>query len=248
MPELLRVLIADDEEPARRLMQRYLRKRRDVEVAAECRDSGDVAAALANGGFDLLLLDIRMPGRNVLDVIEESRSRRELPAIVFTTAYDRYAVKAFELNAVDYLLKPISLERFNQAIEKVRRRSESPAQENLRALLRDLGPRPDRILVPHHNRLVPIAVADILWIKAEADYARIHTREKSYLVSRTLLELEKRLDPAQFLRIHRSAMVRADKIRDVTAEGSSRYRVTLEDGTALIVSRARAPQLKRWML
>lgn len=90
--------------------------------------------------------------------------------------------------------------------------------------------------------------AQTLWIKAEADYARIHTREKSYLVSRTLRELEKRLDPAQFLRIHRSAMVRADKIRDVTGEGSSRYRVTLEDGTALIVSRMRAPQLKPWML
>ena len=122
------------------------------------------------------------------------------------------------------------------------------AQDTLHTLLRDLGPRPDRILVPFRGRLIPIAVTEIVWIRAEGDYARIHATARSYLVSRTLTELEKRLDPAQFIRIHRSAIVRADKIREVTGEGSSRYRVTLEDGTALIVSRSRSPQLRKWLL
>lgn len=243
----MRLLIADDEELARKLVRGYLRPRSDIVVAGECSDGDELAEALAHTPADVLLLDIRMPGANVFDVLEQRRAAAPLPLVIFATAFDEYAVRAFELNAVDYLLKPFAEARLLEALDRARSRLAEPP--NLATLLRDLGPRPDRILVPKAGRMVPVAVADIIWIKAEGDYARIHTTgARSYLVTRTLTDLESRLDPMQFLRIHRSAIVRTDKIREVAAEGSSRYRVVLEDGTAVIVSRSRAPMLRKWML
>jgi two-component system LytT family response regulator len=158
-------------------------------------------------------------------------------------------VRAFELNAIDYLVKPYSPERFAEAIRRVRARAGGRADhEGLARTIRDLGPRPDRLLVPDGRRLVPIAVADISWIKAEGDYARVFAGGRSYLLGRTLKELEARLDPGAFLRIHRSAIVQTDHIREVRAEGSSRYRIRLSDGSHVIVSRSRAPELRRYML
>ncbi|HYC93106.1 MAG TPA: LytTR family DNA-binding domain-containing protein [Thermoanaerobaculia bacterium] len=225
-------------------MRRYGRKHADVEIVAECRDAEELQRTLETTEADVLLLDVRMPGPDVFSILD---GRDALPLVIFATAYDGYALRAFEVNAVDYLLKPFSEERFAAAIEKARQRR-GGGNANLARLLRDLGPRPDRILVPHRDSLVPVAVSDIIWIKAEGDYARIHTRGRSYLIARTLNELEEKLDPMQFLRIHRSAIIRTDKIREVTGEGSARYRVVLEDASTLIVSRSRAPQLKRWML
>ncbi len=245
MPETLRVVIADDEELARSLLRRYLKKDREVTVVAECANGDELAEALAREDADLALVDVRMPGRDVFEVLADAPS---LPAIAFTTAFDQYAVRAFELNAVDYLLKPVTEPRLAQAIERVRARQGRANEVDLQRLLRDLGPRPDRILVPHRDGMVPVAVSDILWIKAEGDYARIHTAQRSYLVTRMLTEIEERLDPAHFLRIHRSAIIRTDKIAEVKGEGSSRYRVVLADGTQLIVSRTRAPMLKRCMI
>lgn len=118
----------------------------------------------------------------------------------------------------------------------------------LARVIRDLGPRPDRLLVPDGDRIVPVAIADIAWIKAEGDYVRIYSGGKSLLVSRTLKEIEARLDPAQFIRIHRSAIVHSAQIREVRVADGGRYRVLLGDGTALLVSRTRAPELKRWIL
>ncbi|MGZ8831242.1 MAG: LytR/AlgR family response regulator transcription factor [Thermoanaerobaculia bacterium] len=142
---------------------------------------------------------------------------------------------------------PITEERLGEGLERARDRK--PGGENLARLIRDLGPRPDRILVPHRDRMVPVAINEIQWIKAEGDYARIHVLSgKSYLVTRTLSELERRLDPNAFLRIHRSAIIRTDTIREVKGEGSARLRVVLDDGTELIVSRSRAAHLKRWMI
>src|SRR6185295_11379550 len=159
------------------------------------------------------------------------------------------AVRAFEMNAVDYLVKPYAESRFAEAIQRVRqRRVVSRTDEGLARVIRDLGPRPDRLLVPDGRRMVPIAIADIVWIKAEDDYARVHAGGRSYLVSRTLKDLEIRLDPERFVRIHRSAIVQASHIREVVAAGGSRYRVRLSDGTDVLVSRSRSPELRRWML
>jgi two-component system LytT family response regulator len=192
------------------------------------------------------VLDIRMPGADIFEVLAAQAS---LPPVIFSTAYDSYAVRAFELNAVDYLVKPYGEERFAEAVRRLRQLQTSlDASERLARVIRDLGPRPDRLLVPDGRRMVPLAVRDIVWIKAEGDYARVYAEGKSYLVSRMLKDLESRLDPAQFVRIHRSAIVQTSHIREVRPEGSSRYRVLLDDGTAVTVSRTRAPDLKRWML
>jgi two-component system LytT family response regulator len=246
MSDPLRLLIADDEKLARDLVRRTVARDRGFEIVAECADGDALLRELAHTRIDVALLDIVMPGRDVFDVLATIPSRA-MPLVIFTTAFDRYAVRAFEVNAVDYILKPITEDRLIAALERARERK--PAAENLARLIRDLGPRPDRILVPHRDRMVPVAVNDVSWIKAEGDYARIHVAGgKSYLVTRTLRELEQRLDPSAFLRIHRSAIIRTDKIREVKGEGSARLRVLLEDGTELIVSRTRASHLKRWMI
>lgn len=247
-PERLRLLVADDEELARALVRDYAAAG-DADVVAEATTGDELAAALAATRHDVMLVDIRMPGRDVFDVLTGAAAAAPLPAVVFATAYEAYAVRAFELNAVDYLIKPFSQERFCEALTRARRHRASRAPDaGLTRALRDLGPRPDRLLVPDGRRLVPVALADILWIEAEGDFARIHTPARSHLISRSLKELEQRLDPAHFIRVHRSAIVHASHIREVRPQGSRRYRVVLSDGTAVIVSRLRAPGLDRWTL
>src|SRR5688572_5281620 len=170
MHDPLRLLIADDEELARKLVRGYVHRLADVAIAGECSDGDQLAAMLSRTSADVLLLDIRMPGANVFDVLEHRRAAAPLPLVIFATAFDEYAVRAFELNAVDYLLKPFTEARLAEALARARTRLAEPP--NLATLLRDLGPRPDRILVPQRGRMVPVAIADIIWIKAEGDYAR----------------------------------------------------------------------------
>jgi two-component system LytT family response regulator len=244
--ETVRLLLADDEAPALRLLRAYARRQPGVEIAGECGDGDELLALLRRLRPDVAILDVRMPGRDVFEVIEAAAVESILPLVIFASAYDRYAVRAFELNAVDYLLKPFTEDRFAAGLERVRERAGDAG--TVRELARDLGPRPERLLVRERGRLVPIAVADIFWVEADGDYVRIHTAGRSYLVSRTLSQLEERLDPEQFLRIHRSAIVRCGQIREVRPEGSSRYRLVLEDGTELPVSRSRAAELRRWLV
>ena len=248
-PDLLRLIVADDEALARGLVRDYVARCSGVRIVHECIDVATLAAALEQGGADAAMLDIRMPGRDVLEVLDEIRQRQPLPAVVFATAYDRYAVRAFEMNAVDYLVKPFTESRFAETIGRLRdyQRRGTPT-DGVPRLLRDLGRRPDRLLVPEGRRIVPVAVSAIGWIQAEGDYARIHADGKSYLVYRTLNELEARLDPAEFLRVHRSAIVRLDQIQEIEPAGSGRYRVTLQGGGTLTVSRGRAQALKQLIL
>lgn len=248
-PDRLRLIVADDEPLARGLVRDYVARCGDVSIVHECIDVATLAAALEQGGADAAMLDIRMPGRDLFEVLDDIGRQQPLPALVFATAYDRYAVRAFELNAVDYLVKPFTESRFAETIGRLReyRRRGAPA-DGVPRLLRDLGRRPDRLLVPEGRRIVPVAVSAIGWIQAQGDYARIHAGGKSYLVYRTLNDLEERLDPAEFLRVHRSAIVRLDHILEVEPAGSSRYRVTLKGGAALTVSRGRAQALKQLIL
>ena len=242
-PDRLRLLIADDEPLARTLIRQYAAGNRRLEIVQECTTGDEVRDALARAQPDVALLDIRMPGANVFEVLaDRAASGSLLPAVIFATAFDTYAVRAFELHAVDYLVKPYTQERFESALERVRR----PAQHSagLADVLRDLGPKPGRLLVPDGRRMVSIAVSEILWIQAEGDYARVHARGRSYLVSRSLKDLEVRLDPTQFKRLHRSAIVQTTRIVEVVPEGNARHRVVLDDGTSVIVSRLRAPELK----
>jgi two-component system LytT family response regulator len=248
----LRVIVADDEPLARRLVRDLIAHQRDMEVIAECADGDELAGALERQAADVLLLDVRMPGRDVFDVLDDRarRSPASMPAVIFTTAYQRYAVRAFELNAADYLVKPLSAERFTRALERARLRiaDRASAAAAVARVARDLGGRPDRLLVPERGRMVPVEVEAIDWIQAEGDYARVHAGVKSYLVARSLSEIERRLDPARFTRIHRSAIVNRARIREVVPEGSSRHTVVLANGTRLVLSRGRANHLRDWRL
>jgi two-component system LytT family response regulator len=248
----LRIAVVDDEPLARQRARQLLAGVKDLEVAAECASGDELAAALAATRVDVLLLDVRMPGRDVFDVLaEQARAApHTMPTIIFTTAYERYAVRAFELNAADYLVKPLAADRFREALARARTRVDDRAAsaEAAGRVARDLGRRPERLLVPDRGRMVPIVVAAIDWIQAEGDYARIYSGGKSYLVARSMTDLEQRLDSERFVRIHRSAIVNADRIREVRPEGSRRHSVVLADGTRLVLSRSRADQLKRWLV
>jgi two-component system, LytTR family, response regulator len=248
----LRVVVADDEPLARQRLRTLLGAERDVVVVAECADGDALAQTLEHEPVDVMLLDVRMPGRDVFDVLADraGRAPAAMPAVIFTTAYERYAVRAFELNAADYLVKPLTRERFGEALGRARTRigNRVALAGHAAQVARDLGRRPDRLLVPERGRMVPIEVAAIEWIQAEGDYARVHAGGKSYLVARSMADLEKRLDPDLFLRIHRSAIVNRDRIREVVPEGSSRHTVVLADGTRLVLSRGRADRLRDWRL
>ena len=165
----VRLLVADDEPLARRLVHRYARLVDGIDIVRECTNATELLTALMAEVFDAALIDIRMPGPDVFQILQEVVAVRTLPPLVFATAYDRYAVRAFEMNAVDYLVKPYTAERFARAIGKLHdRRGEA---EGLSRLLRDLGPRPDRLLVPDGTRMVPVSLGEVDWVKAEGDYA-----------------------------------------------------------------------------
>ena len=247
MPDRIRLIVADDEALARRLIRKYSAGCSGVEIVCECTDTTTLATALVDVPAEAALVDVRMPGDDLFEVLANVAQQHPLPALVFATAYDRYAVRAFDLNAVDYLVKPFTASRFENTIARLRGRGPRTVS-GVSTLLRDLGRRPDRLLVPDGQRMVPLALTSIQWIRAEGDYARIHADGNTYLVYRTLNDLETRLDTTQFLRIHRSAIVRLDQIVEVLPAGSSRYRVMLLDGTSLIVSRSRAASLKGLIL
>jgi two-component system LytT family response regulator len=214
-----------------------------VEIVCECTDTTTLAAALVDVPADAALVDVRMPGDDLFEVLANVAQRHSLPALVFATANDRYAVCAFDLNAVDHLVKPFTASRFENTIARLRGRGTVTAH-GVPRLLRDLERQPDRLLVPDGQRMVPLALTSIQWIRAEGDYARIHADGRRISCTARSNDLEMRLDAAQFLRIHRFAIVRLDQIVEVQPAGSSRYRVTLLDGTSLIVSRGRAASLK----
>src|SRR5436853_1798451 len=187
----LRLLLADDESLARDLVRGYVEACADVEIVHECESGDDLPQALKQSNVDLMLLDIRMPGNDVFETLNGLAARMTLPFIIFATAFDSYAVRAFEMNAVDYLVKPFPLDRFAEAIGRVRKRMASgQTQREISNVIRDLGPRPDRLLVPDGDRMIPVAITDTIWIEAEGDYSRLRTLGKTYLVSRTLKDLE----------------------------------------------------------
>jgi two-component system LytT family response regulator len=154
------------------------------------------------------------------------------------------------MNAADYLVKPLTAARFSEALARARQRiGDRPSvAAGVARVARDLGRRPDRLLVPERGRMVPLEISAIDWIQAEGDYARVHAGGKSYLVARSLTDLETRLDPQRFARIHRSAIVNRERIQEVLPEGSRRHTVVLADGTRLVLSRSRADRLREWRL
>lgn len=252
----LRALVVDDEPLARRGIRQLLAAHPDITVAAEARDGRDALQALATAVFDLVFLDIQMPGLDGLGVIRGHGVDR-MPPVVFVTAHDQFAVRAFEAQALDYLVKPISAARFDAAILRVRERlrlvNRAAMAERLTALLEGvpLPPLPPpaealRVAVTTSDGQLLLDPREIDWVEADDYHATVHVRERSYRVRVSLAALESRLDSAGFLRIHRSALVAIDRIRELIVDrGDGEAVVLLRNGVRLPVSRRRLPELRR---
>jgi two-component system LytT family response regulator len=251
----IRILIVDDEPLARRSIRALLEGDRTVSIAGECASGDEALDALRAGGIDLVFLDIQMPGATGLDVLAQL-DPASLPAIIFVTAFDAYAVRAFEVRSVDYLLKPYSDERFSQALERAKSeialRDTAATQARLLGLLEELrassAPRSPhgyltRLLLRSTGRVLMVALDDVDWIEADGDYARLTAAGKQHLLRETFAELEYRLDPEAFVRIHRSYIVRIDRIRELRPQSNGDYRIYLRDGTQLPLSRTYREQV-----
>lgn len=241
----IRTLIVDDEPLAREKLRGFLDKEEGFEVVGECRDGAEALMKIEEEHPDLVFLDIQMPEMNGFDVLE-NLDPEHLPTIVFTTAFDEYALKAFEVHAIDYLLKPFDRERFRQALEQVRveqeRREVDRMKSRLEALLDDLEtrrPQPrDRLVVKSGGRVVFVRLQDIDWIDAAGNYVKIHTAGDTLQLRETMTRIEKRLDPDRFLRIHRSTIVNIERIRELEQQFHGDYVVVLDGGQRLTLSRS----------
>jgi two-component system LytT family response regulator len=243
-PGPLRVLIVDDEEPARALLREYLTAAGDVEVAGECRNGFEAVKAANELQPDLVFLDIQMPKLNGFEVLE--LLGRDVP-VVFATAFDEHAVRAFEVNAVDYILKPVSPERVAIALERARVRVLSRAPMPVAELAkagRPEGAPVSRLVVRQGPRVHVIPVEKLDYAEAQDDYVALHSEGKSYLKQQTLSDLESSLDPARFVRVHRSYLLNLDRLSRIDTEGGEPKGVLLADGTRLPLSRSGYGRIK----
>jgi two-component system LytT family response regulator len=240
----LRVLIVDDEDPARAILREYLGRAGGVEVVAECRNGFEAVKAASDLHPDLLFLDIQMPklnGFEVLDLLGRDT------AVVFVTAFDEHAIRAFEVNAVDYLLKPVSPERVVAAVERARKRVEVHAPmpvPELVAAARPAGVPLARLLVRQGAKVQVIPAEKLDWVEAQDDYVSLRSEGKSYLKQQTLTDLEKQLDPTRFVRIHRSYLLNLERLARIETESGEPKAVLLTDGTRLPLSRSGYTRLK----
>jgi len=237
-------IIADDEPLARKTIRLLARRDPDITIVAECRNGAEAIDAVREHKPDLLFLDIQMPRLDGFDVLELLGD--EAPAIVFVTAYDQYAIRAFEVHAVDYLLKPFTDERFEKALarakELVRRKETDHAKlAKLTAAHRTFA---QRFMVRSAGRVVFLKADEIDWIEAADYYARLHAGASSYLIRESMNELEAMLDPEAFVRIHRSTIVNLDRVREMRPLFRGELVVVLEDGTQLRMSRGRREELE----
>lgn len=234
----IRVLLTDDEPPARRKLAAHLRDEADVEIAGEAANGLEAVEKIGSLSPDLVFLDIQMPGLTGIDVVE-TVGPAAMPPVVFVTAYDEYAVRAFDLEAVDYLLKPYDAERFRTAMERARRRLAGPGPAaSLERLVAALRPRHlDRFVVRYGEKVLLVPARSVLRLEAEGNYVRVHTAEGSHLVRETLARLEERLDPRRFARVHRSEIVAIEAVRELLPWSHGDYVAVLRDGTQVRVSR-----------
>lgn len=238
----LKVVLVDDEAPARNLLREYLQAYPQLQVVAECRNGVEAVSIINVLQPDLVFLDIQMPGKTGFEVLQEIEC---LPQIIFATAHDHYALNAFEANALDYLLKPFNKERFDRAVQKALKK-DGAAMQNLVALTESLQTKtyPERILVEQGTKWVTLPVADIHWVEAAGDYTKIHAAGQSFLSSKGITEWEGKLNPQQFQRVHRSAVVGLTAIKEIHREASG-PQVVLHNGTVIKVSRTYTEALRK---
>ncbi len=243
----LKAIIADDEVLAREGLRLLLSGDPDIEVVAECSNGRETIATLKQHRADVLFLDIQMPGTDGFQVIDQI-GISHMPVIVFITAHNHYAVRAFEVEALDYLTKPLETERLQQTLRRAKERVASHAapvtQQQLRSLLASLNDGAParseyvkRLVVPNGAKDSFVAVNDIEWIEADSYYARLHVGPKTFMLRETIKQLANTLDPKKFVRVHRSAIVNIDHVREILREGQNEGWVVLSNGQRLKMSK-----------
>jgi two-component system, LytTR family, response regulator len=247
---MIRTVIVDDEPLARRGIRAHLKDERDVEIIAECGNGNDAVRVITELAPDLVFLDVQMPELDGFGVLE-AINLEHLPSVIFVTAYDKYALRAFEVHALDYLLKPFDTERFTKALERARtqieRRSISDLSHRLQSLLDDLKTNQkyaERLVIKSAGRIFFLGVEEIDWVEAADNYVRLHSGNNTHLLRETMNSLEQRLDPAQFLRIRRSTIINVRRIKELHPLFKGEYEIVLRDGTRLASGRGYRDRLQ----
>jgi two-component system, LytTR family, response regulator len=242
-----KIIICDDEDDARLLIQQYIADYPQLQVIKECSNGPESVKYIDELEPDLIFLDIQMPGLSGFQVLQKIV---HVPQIIFSTAFDKYALKAFDNNAADYLLKPYTKERFGQAISKILLNSIKNF-ESIRNLSNQLQTSytayPEKVLVENGSRMISLPVNDIVWIEADGDYTRLHVSQKFFLSSYGISMLEQKLNPTVFIRIHRSVIININLIKDVYRE-SNGYHVNMQNGSQHKVGRSYADAIKKMAL
>ncbi len=221
---MIRTLIVDDEPLPRERIRTLLRDHRNIEVIGECGDGREAVKTILSERPDLIFLDVQMPELDGFEVIE-SIGNDFLPAVIFVTAFDKYAIRAFDVSAMDYLLKPISPERFNRALERFAERR------------RPGSPYPTRFIARTGSKLLFIRVSDVDWIDGADNYVRLHVGGREHFVRDTLKSIERQLDPTIFVRVHRSTIVNLERLDTMKTHDHGEYVLTMKDGAKLTTSR-----------
>ncbi|TJZ50614.1 response regulator [Sphingobacterium olei] len=241
---MIKVIIIDDEPLARMIIRDYLEQESDIEVITECGDGFEGAKAIQQHKPDLIFLDIQMPkltGFEMLEIIDE------LPHVIFTTAFEEFAIRAFEKNAVDYLLKPINQERFSKALEKFRNiHGNQQPKQSLQQLKTDIEEETlERIVVKNGTQIKLIPAQQIIFLEAYDDYVKIHTQNGMFLKNKTMSSFEKQLDSKQFVRVHRSFIIKVDQLAKIEPMEKESYRGILLNGEKVSISKSGYARLKQ---
>jgi two-component system LytT family response regulator len=247
---MISAVLADDEVLARQKLRQLLREEQDIEIVGECATAAETIQLVNASRPELLFLDIRMPDMDGFDVLGALSECQDIamPQVVFTTAYDQYAVRAFEIHAIDYLLKPFTIERLHSAVQRVRERVSSHKPESQDEQLRLNGSQyTTRIVFKSRGRILFLPVTDIRSISAEENYVRISTASETHLLRETMARLEKRLDPKLFLRVHRSSIVNLQYVKEVRSEADGESMVVLVTGERIPMSRSYRARIQEWL-
>ena len=246
----IRVLIVDDEPLAREKIKGMAKDDPDLSVVGECSNGAEAVEAVRTLRPDLLLLDVQMPEMGGFAVLEALESEG-LPPVIFITAFDNYAVRAFEVHALDYLLKPFDRERFAAAMGRakaqIRREQSGGVDSRILSLLEQLREAPkyqERLVIKSNGRVFFLHVDEVEWIEAEGNYVSIHAGKKAHLLRETISGMEAQLDPQKFIRVHRSAIVNLNRVKELQPWSHGEYRIILKDGTQLTLSRSYREKLQ----
>lgn len=245
----MKIVVIDDEPLARMVVLEYIQQHPDIEVMAECSDGFQGVKAIMQYKPDLIFLDIQMPKINGFEMLELLDT---MPSVIFTTAFDEYAIKAFESNAVDYLLKPFSKERFDQAIEKYKSKTVNTvvAEKNVQSLLETASKQPDdqnRIVVKNGSDIRIVPVQDVMYIEAYDDYVKLFTKDTYYLKKKTMSYYEQVLDQSKFFRTHRSYIINLQELTKIEPLEKNTYIAILKNGKKIPLSRTGYTRLKEML-